>query len=581
MAIFRYVECRAWAWSVEHPQRRLTLASPPSSIVMFPLNFLALLSAVLVGHVACQTSTYFESGVPTDAPVPGIYTGQYRPRVHFSPPQHFMNDPNGMFKDADGLWHLYYQYNPKTSVAGDQHWGHATSKDLYTWDNQKIALWPPTNTTYVYSGSAVVDKNNTSGFFPHQDNGVVAIYTLAVYTDHAGVQNQNIAYSRDGGYNFETYANNPVIDINSTQFRDPKVFWHAPTEKWVMVLAYSAEFVIGLYTSPNLKDWSHASNFTHHGLLGLQYECPNLVEMPLQGSDEPMYLLQISINPGAPLGGSIAQYFPGTFNGTHFTAVDGAARIADFAKDNYAGQFFSGITGSEKQVSIAWASNWQYTSVVPTGSEGWRSQMSLPRYNYLKKASQIGYVMVSEPYNIETVYSGELAYNTSLGNSSILIDYSHVPSGALYFEANVTGLTTSTLQGMVNFTFMSSVSGEYVRGGSPVNGDTWLDRGHTYAFDNPYFNDKFSATGTYGDDGIWRVSGVIDRSIIELFVNGGEQSATSLFFAKQPLDTVRIGAAGIAPDAKVSVGVWALKDTWAEQANANGTVVGNLTMSSY
>lgn len=539
------------------------------------LRFAALL---LVKQVLTQTTTYFSLGVPTAQPIAGDYNGVYRPQVHFSPPKDFMNDPNGMFRDAQGLWHLYYQYNPTSPVAGNQHWGHATSRDLYHWENQKIALWPPSNTTFVYSGSAVVDPNNTSGFFPDQDNGVVAIYTIAVYTTVAGKQTQNIAYSRDGGYTFEAYEENPVIDIDSTQFRDPKVLWHSPTEKWVMVVAYAAEFTVGIYTSPNLRDWIHASNFSHHGLLGLQYECPNLVQMPIEGSNDMYYLLQISINPGAPLGGSISQYFPGFFNGTHFTAVDGAARINDFGKDNYAGQFFYGVPGTEKQVSIAWASNWQYTSLVPTGvSEGWRSQMSVPRYNYLANISSVGYDMISAPYNIQSVFSQELAYNGSLGNSSLLLDYSSVPSGALYFEANVTGLTASTLQGTVNVTFTSSLSGEYVALGSPVNGDTWIDRGHTYAFDNPHFTNKFSGTGVYGGNGVWSVSGIIDRSILEVFVNGGQQSATNTFYATRPLDTVRIGASGIYENATVSVCVWALQDAWAMQANANGTVVGNNT----
>lgn len=303
--------------------------------------------------------------------------------------------------------------------------------------------------------------------------------------------------------------------------------------------------------------------------------------MPVMNSSETMYLLQISINPGAPLGGSISQYFPGSFNGTHFNTVDGVARINDFGKDNYAGQFFYGIPGDQKQVSIAWASNWQYTSLVPTGeTEGWRSQMSLPRYNYLANVSSIGYDMVSMPYDIQSIFSQELAYNSSLGNGSILLDYSTVPSGALYFEANITGLTATTLQGTVNFTFSSSVSGEYVAGGSPVSGDTWLDRGHTYAFDNPYFTNKFSATGEYGGEGLWSVSGVIDRSIIEIFVNGGQQSATNTFYATRPLDTMRIAASGVYENATVSVGVWALEDAWAMQANANGTVVGNTTQSA-
>ena len=282
------------------------------------------------------------------------------------------------------------------------------------------------------------------------------------------------------------------------------------------------------------------------------------------------------------MGGSVGQYFPGTFDGTHFKAIDGAARIADFGKDNYATQFFYGVPNGEPAVSMAWASNWQYTSLVPTGpSEGWRSQMSLPRYNYLKKIPKIGgYIMVSEPYNLNAIFSRELAHRGDIANSSLLVDYSTVKSGALYLELNVTGLTDDTLAGNVNFTMSSGAHPQqYVTGGTFVGGDTWMDRGHATGFENNYFTDKFSATGVYGGEGIWRISVVIDRSIIEIFVNGGEQSATNTFYATHPLDTLRIASAGINANAKVSVGVWALEDAWAMQANANGTVVGNTTSS--
>jgi beta-fructofuranosidase len=246
--------------------------------------------------------------------------------------------------------------NPTATVAGNQHWGHATSQDLYTWENQPIAIYATEN-SQIFSGSAVVDVNNTSGFFANQTNGVVAIYTLNTQYE----QVQEIAYSYDGGFTFIKYADNPVLALNpgSNQFRDPKVISYGGG--WAMVVSYAQEFVIGIFTSPDLKNWTHASNFSHHGLLGLQYECPNLVQMPVEGSNEAMWVLAISINPGAPQGGSITQYFPGDFNGTHFTAVDDAARIADFGKDNYAGQFFYGLPETEEQVFIAWASNWEYS----------------------------------------------------------------------------------------------------------------------------------------------------------------------------------------------------------------------------
>ncbi|KAJ9648810.1 Invertase [Coniosporium tulheliwenetii] len=507
-------------------------------------SLVLLAGALLLSVASAQTSTVAEP-VPSGTPLPGYYAGPLRPQVHYSPPQGFMNDPNGMFIDVDGLYHLYYQFNPTGLVAGNVHWGHATSEDLYTWTNQKIALFPDRPGEQIFSGSAVLDPNNTSGFFPNQTNGVVAIYTLS--TGSGQEQVQEIAYSYDNGYTFTKYAGNPVISAGAKEFRDPKAFWHEETESWVVLVAFSQEFVISIYTSPNLIDWTFASNFSNAGLIGLQYECPNLLQMPMEGSHEPMWLLYISINPGAPYGGSIGEYFPGHFNGTHFTAVDAVARIADFGKDNYAAQFFYGIPANENQISIAWASNWQYTNNVPTDSENFRSVMSLPRYNYLTNATRIGYQLVSVPYNIESIFEAQLVSNDSLGNGTVFVDYSSIESGALYFEANVTGLSDmASLQGSVNFTFSSSVSGESVRGGTDLlSGTTWVDRGETRGFDNPYFTDKFSNSAVYDGSGLWRISGVIDRSIIEVFVNGGEESATNTFYPNSPLDTMALSARGL------------------------------------
>ncbi|KAF2720197.1 glycoside hydrolase family 32 protein [Polychaeton citri CBS 116435] len=554
----------------------------------------ALLGVIvsLVGETAAQapdpTSSYYRPGIPTDTPVPGNYTDYLRPRVHFSPPRYFMNDPNGMHRDPSGLYHMYYQYNPLTPVAGNQHWGHATSRDLYTWENQKIAVWPPNNYTYVFSGSCVIDSENTSGFFPDQDNGVVAIYTLAEYPNNVqGVQYQAIAYSRDGGYTFAAYENNPVLNINSTQFRDPYVIWYEPTSKWVMVLAYAAEFVIGIYSSPDLKEWTHESNFTKQGYLGVQYECPNLLQMPMRGQEDPVWFLQISINPGSPKGGSISEYFVGDFNGTHFVPYDDATRFTDFSKDNYAGQFFHGIPANEPQIALGWGSNWQYTQIVPTGliEHGqFRSAMSVPRTNIIANVSARGYDLLSAVYSVESVFDSELTYNSSVGNSTILTYFGDVPSGAIYFEANITGLVASTLRGTANFTLSSSMSGEYIQGGINAGGSPsiWINRGNIRGFDNPYFTDKFSEEGTFGpsNNGTWGMSMVYDNSILEFFLNGAQAGATVTFFPERPLDTLSVSIDGIAANASSSVAVWGLKDTWADQADGNGTVRGNVTQSS-
>ncbi|KAI0869432.1 glycosyl hydrolase [Hypoxylon argillaceum] len=556
------------------------------------VSFLGLVSAALLAvSTTAQTTTYVNPAVPTGTPVPGNYTGPLRPQVHFSPPKGFMNDPNGMFKDANGTWHLYYQYNPTGVVAGNQHWGHATSTDLYHWVNQPIALFPPEETVYVFSGSAVVDANNTSGFFPDQANGVVAMFTLARYyaDGSAGPQTQNLAYSRDGGYTFEYYAGNPVIDSVSSQFRDPKVLWYG--DRWVVAVAYAQEFVVGLFTSPDLKNWTWASNFTRHGLLGAQYECPNLVEMPVRDASgavvDKKFVMAISVQPGAPLGGSITQYFIGDFNGTHFTPVDSATRLTDFAKDNYAGQFFSGISGDENQVNLGWASNWQYAQQVPTGNlEGWRSVMTTPRVNYLTEAPRIGLVMVDELYDLSSVLDTRLNKST-FKSGSVALDYSSVKSGAIYLDINVTGINTTLLDSYstLNITFTSPKSGEKLQSGFYFSGDTpfFINRGGIRGFDNVFFADKFStadvySSGSSGELASWGMKAVIDRSIFEVFVDRGIHAGTTVFYPEEPLTALNL-TSSLPTGAQVSVDIWSLKSAWAQYEDKRGIVAGNVTGS--
>lgn len=365
-----------------------------------------------------------------------------------------------------------------------------------------------------------------------------------------------------------------------------------------MVVSYAQEFTLGFYTSPNLKNWTHASNFSHHGLLGLQYECPNLVEMPIMDSEETAWMLAISINPGAPLGGSITEYFPGSFNGTVFTPVDGAARIADFGKDNYAGQWFYGIDPSEPQISLGWTSNWQYAQTVPTGPlEGWRSSMSVPRVNYFANVTRIGWDLISLPYDLtpitESPDAGPFASNTSLANASLVVDYSTVSSGALYINATVSNLNSSTLgdfaYATLNMTFLSSQSSESVSLGQYFSGDApfFLNRGNIHGFQNPFFTDKFSTSILFDydtDTGLasYTLSLVIDRSIIEVFLQDGAHSATATFFPEDPLDTLIVKSGGLPDGVDVAVDVWALESGWATEgaSSTNATFTTTTTAAT-
>ena len=269
---------------------------------------------VLAGCVQPSTSGKTATGKPP------LYHEQYRPQVHFSPEQRWMNDPNGMFY-YQGEYHLFYQHNPDASVWGPMHWGHAISKDLLHWEHQPIALSPDPLGT-IFSGSAVVDHKNTSGLGTKENPPIVAIYT---YHDPVGekqgrtdFQTQGLAYSLDKGRSWIKHPANPVLaNPGIKDFRDPKVVWHEQSNKWIMVLAQADH--IGFYSSKNLIDWNFESNFgkdwgSHIGV----WECPDLVLLPIEGSDQHKYALIVSVGSGGPNGGSATQYFVGDFDGKTF-----------------------------------------------------------------------------------------------------------------------------------------------------------------------------------------------------------------------------------------------------------------------
>jgi beta-fructofuranosidase len=417
------------------------------------------------------------------------------------------------------------------------------------------------------------------------------MYTLNTPVEQA----QHIAYSHDGGYTFTKYSANPVISVGSTEFRDPKVFWHAPTSRWVVVVAFAQEYVIGIWTSPNLREWTHASNFTHGGLLGLQYECPSLVPIPMlkNGSkplpelldssntvgDADIWLMFISINPGAPLGGSTSQYIPGHFNGTHFNSLDGAARLADFSKDNYAGQFFAEIPTNEPQISIQWASNWQYANNVPTDSEGFRGAMALPRMHVLANTTRTPYALFSIPVPFTSLRTAEapLLQDDKLANTTFELEYAPInSSGALTFSMTAQGLPKKP-QGSLNFTILSSATGEQIRGGFLMEGDStfFLDRSGVHGFKSPYFTGQFSAAHPIDQDTRhFRMDVVIDRSMIEVFLDNGVRSATALYFSTGRMDTLSLGSGELDDDVRVEAEVWGLQSVWSADS---GDVHGNLS----
>jgi fructan beta-fructosidase len=367
------------------------------------LPIILLLLPGLIASAGCsQLSKFRQPEVETHA----TYAEQHRPQLHFSPPSMWMNDPNGLVYH-DGEYHLFYQYYPNDKVWGPMHWGHAVSGDLVHWQQLPIALFPD-ELGYIFSGSAVVDWNNSSGFGADGEPPLIAIFTyhnpkLAKLggQDH---EYQGIAFSNDRGRSWTKFAGNPVLpNLQKLQdFRDPKVFWHRQSGQWIMTL--SATDHVQIWRSEDFKSWAHLSDFGREwGAHGGVWECPDLVEMQVEGSEESRWVLILNLNPGGPQGGSGTQYFVGNFDGTRFTLdesfastlKDQGAVWLDAGRDNYAGVTWADIPREDgRTLFIGWMSNWDYAQQVPT--HPWRGAMTVPRELSLRKTEQ-GFRVFSVP----------------------------------------------------------------------------------------------------------------------------------------------------------------------------------------
>jgi fructan beta-fructosidase len=330
------------------------------------VNFMGIV-AVFIMLIGCRSTNAGETGTTMSLEQP------FRPQYHLTPPEKWANDPNGMVY-YDGEYHLFYQHNPQDTVWGPMHWGHAVSTDLVNWTHLPIALYPDEIGT-IFSGSAVIDWQNTAGF---GQEAMVAIFTH----DDDGHQVQSLAYSRDKGRTWTKYDGNPVLEPprNIRNFRDPKVFWYETEEgrgHWVMVI--SAGNIVLFFTSPDLKAWQPSGGFglTYGATCGV-WETPDLFELPVDGGPETRWLLAVAIGDCAPAGGSGVQYFVGHFDGEVFTSENPEEMIlwADFGADFYAPQSWSDVPAG-RRVWLAWMSNWAYANSTPTST--WRSAFTIPR----------------------------------------------------------------------------------------------------------------------------------------------------------------------------------------------------------
>ena len=418
---------------------------------------------------------------------------KFRPAYHHTPAYGWMNDPNGMFY-KDGVFHLYYQYNPYGSQWENMTWGHSTSRDLIHWEAQPIAIEPDALGD-VFSGSCVVDKRN---------NEVVAMYTSAGKS-----QVQSIAFSKDNGQTFEKYAGNPVLVSSEEDFRDPKAFWNPEIQKWNLILAVGQEMRI--YSSADMKEWTYESSFgkelgCHDGV----WECPDLMKLQVRGTDKQKWLLICNINPGGPFGGSATQYFIGDFDGHKFTCEHNDTRWMDYGKDHYATVTFDNAPDG-RHIALAWMSNWQYANQVPT--KQFRSANSLPRDLDLYEFEGQTYCGVTPSREVNALRGK--AVKSLTNTCEIVVD--------------VKGTTEIAL---------SNSLGEQVVMRYDVAKRTFsMDRTRSYASFSEAFPCKTVAP-VYGDIRQLRI--FIDNSSIEAFDAEGRLAMTNLVFPKEPYNKIKV-----------------------------------------
>lgn len=428
---------------------------------------------------------------------------KYRPVYHHTPAWGWMNDPNGMFY-KDGVWHLYFQHNPYGSQWENMTWGHSTSTDLLHWTFQGDPIEADAWGT-IFSGSAVVDHNNTAGF----GKGAV----VAMYTSAGENQTQSIAYSNDNGQTFTKYDGNPVLTSNTPDYRDPHVFWNEDIKRWNMIMAEGQH--MDIYSSADLKEWKLESQFgAEYGNHGGVWECPDLMKMKVRGTDQYKWMLLCNINPGGPFGGSATQYFVGQFDGHKFTCESApeVTKWMDYGKDHYATVTFDNAPDG-RRVAMAWMSNWQYANQVPTMQ--FRSANSVPRDLDLYEYQGQTYCGVTP--------SPELAAARPKKATKTLTEACEM---------------VVTLKGNATITLANDKGEQVVM--------TYDEKSRTFAMDRTKsgqkeFSDDFAALTVAPVHGkMSQLRLFIDRSSIEAFDADGKMAMTNLVFPTKPYNKVLV-----------------------------------------
>lgn len=450
----------------------------------------------------------------------GAQNADPRPGYHFAPARNWMNDPNGLVY-YDGEYHLFYQYNPHGDRWGHMSWGHAVSRDLVTWTELRVAL--PETDVMAFSGSAVIDWKNASGLGRGGKPAMLAFYTG--YDPKTKNQSQYLAYSNDRGRTFTPYGK--ILDIGSTEFRDPKVFWHEPSNRWIMLTVRAVENKLAIYTSTDMKRWTHASDFGPVGARGKNWECPDLFELPVKGgrAGETRWVLGINLGDGGVAGGSGGQYFVGDFDGTTFKldpSWGAEPQWMDHGADFYAAVSWNDMPRNDpRRIWIGWANDWRYANNIPTYPA--RGLMSLPRTVELTR-TPVGYRIVQAPVReVERLRTAHRAVmDLHLGKTAVALPIGGTKAEAIFeIDAGSASQVTIALTDELGY--------QTLIGMNPAVDEVFVDRTRS----GPHFHDTFADRHVAPVDlasGKVRLRVFVDESVVEVYINDGIKVITDRFF---------------------------------------------------
>ncbi|MGO9897794.1 MAG: glycoside hydrolase family 32 protein [Bryobacteraceae bacterium] len=477
----------------------------------------------------------------------------YRPQFHFSPRRNWTNDPNGLVYDR-GRFHAFFQFNPFGDEWGHMSWGHAVSDDAVRWRELPVAI-PEAGGIMIFTGSAVVDTRNTSGFCLAARPCLVA-----VYTGHSEkLQTQNVAYSNDDGLTWTKYSANPVLNLDLADFRDPNVFWLDSAGAWIMVVALPPKHRVLFYQSADLKHWKEAGGFGPAGATGGVWECPDLFQAPMENGGERKWVLKVGLNPGHVSGGSGEQYFVGSFDGARFTPEPAGApgpRWTDYGRDCYCALTWNGLPAGTLPLILGWMDNWQYAANTPTSP--WRGQMTLPRSVSLRRTAP-GISLLQKPAPaLESLRTGHLSHSgTSLESANAFLNRVRPFGDSLELSATLDAGSAQEF----GLRVLKGDGAATVIGYDRATSTIFLDRtrsgevGFSPAFPSRSVAPLALASGSL------QLHLFVDKSSVEVFAGDGEVTFTDLVYPRPKATSVEVYGNG-GNIARIRIEAWQLRSIW-------------------